>query len=76
MDPFNHLPGKYNDICTLARLSAEAKGAVVIILEGRTGNGFSIQCQPGAAKILPDLLRVIAADIERGIAKHAPGDGN
>jgi hypothetical protein len=36
-------PGKYDDLCTVVRETAEAKAAIIIILDGNKGNGFSVQ---------------------------------
>jgi hypothetical protein len=37
-------PGKYDHICTVARNAAQARGALLIILDGDQGSGFSVQC--------------------------------
>ena len=36
-------PGKYDDACTAARVIANAEVAIVMILNGDKGSGFSIQ---------------------------------
>jgi len=36
-------PGKYDDACTAARVIANAEVAIVLILNGDKGNGFSVQ---------------------------------
>lgn len=59
-------PGKYDDLATYVRKHSLAKTAIVIVLEGYIGNGFSVQSTD--AKIsarLPALLRLMADDIER-----------
>lgn len=58
-------PGKYDDLCTAAREGAKAQGAILIIIEGERGDGFSAQVHPDAAARLPDMLRRIADEIER-----------
>ena len=57
-------PGKYDDLCTLVREQAEAKGAIVIVLGGNKGFGFAVQLEPGIAVKLPELLRDMADQIE------------
>ena len=62
-------PGKYDALCTLVRKRAKAKGALVIILDGEKGNGFSCQCEPLALLSLPDVLEYMAQQIrEKGPA--------
>lgn len=57
--------GKYDDICTQARESAQAHSAVVIILGGKQGHGFSVQTvNEDLARVLPKILRDTAAQIE------------
>ena len=36
-------PGVYDEICTFAREAANAQVAIVLILGGNLGNGFSVQ---------------------------------
>jgi hypothetical protein len=63
-------PGKYDDLCTAARVAAAAEGAILIILGGHLGSGFCVQGPPHALVRLPDLLESMAKDIrsdmERG----------
>jgi hypothetical protein len=59
-------PGKYDDLCTTVRESAEADAALVIILNGRKGSGFSIQTADlRVLADLPALLRSTADQIEQ-----------
>lgn len=58
-------PGKYDDVCTLARQLAGAKGCIVIIRDGKNGDGFSAQLSLGDLQALPSVLRSIAGQIER-----------
>ena len=64
--------GKYDHVCTLARERAGALAAVVIILGGRHGNGFSVQsvqsAQDSVMKSLPSLLRNMANQIEADLS--------
>ena len=36
-------PGKYDDACTAARVVANAEVAIVMIINGDKGSGFSVQ---------------------------------
>lgn len=36
-------PGKYDDVCTLVREQTNAACAIVVIIEGDKGSGFSVQ---------------------------------
>ncbi len=57
-------PGKYNDACTVARMLAQAKGVLLIVIEGDHGSGFSVQVPPEIIPIIPGVLRSVAASIE------------
>ena len=63
--------GKYDDICTRAREQAQATAAIVIILEGNKGSGFSLQADMRVYETmtarLPALLRDMAAQIEKDL---------
>jgi hypothetical protein len=56
-------PGKYDDLCTLVRERAEATGAIVIVIDGNRGNGFSCQAGVGTLLELPDILEKLAEQI-------------
>jgi len=58
-------PGKYDDLCTEARLKAKAQGVVLIILGGDKGFGFSVQLPEEALLELPAILELMAAEIRR-----------
>lgn len=57
-------PGKYDDVCGTVRAITAAKAAIVIILGGRLGSGFSVQGPPALVLRLPEMLRRMAAQIE------------
>lgn len=57
-------PGKYDDLCTEARVKADAKAALLIIVGGRKGSGFSAQMPPEALYSVPKMLREVAQQIE------------
>jgi len=61
-------PGKYDDLLTAARESAEAEGGILIILGGEKGSGFSVQGSYELTKQLPGMLRTVATQIERATA--------
>lgn len=58
-------PGKYDDLCTQVREQAKADGAVLMILGGEYGNGFSVQADFLAMLQLPSVLRMMADQIEK-----------
>lgn len=59
-------PGKYDNLCTYVREQAEARAAIVIILEGNQGQGFSCQAPLDVVVLLPSILRRIADEMETG----------
>ncbi len=56
--------GKYDQVCSLARMAAGAEGALLIVLNGRHGNGFSAQISIRMVEFIPALLRDVANQIE------------
>lgn len=61
-------PGKYDELCTIVREESHAEGAIVIILNGDRGCGFSVQVTYLAALLgLVDFLKHVAEEIERSI---------
>lgn len=63
-------PGKYDVLCNDAMLKANAKCALVIILGGNQGNGFSMQtCDMKIVEELPIILRSVADQIEKDAAE-------
>lgn len=56
-------PGKYDDLCTEVREKAQAKGTLVIILNGNKGSGFSCQAELDVTLRLPAMLEHIAKQI-------------
>jgi hypothetical protein len=55
--------GKYNHLCTYVRKQANADGALVIIIGGKLGSGFSIQAPLVLQLQLPDVLESMAKQI-------------
>lgn len=66
-------PGKYDAIATVARETANARGIVLIVLQGDRGSGFSVQASEEMTRQLPKMLRVIADQIEADLT--APPEG-
>lgn len=64
-------PGKYQELCTRTRIEARAIGAIVVIIEGRHGNGFSCQAPLEVQRELPTMLRELAQSIEQAYAVDA-----
>jgi hypothetical protein len=58
-------PGKYHDICTYARETAKADGAILIIINGEHGQGMDTQLPPEMESKIPDILRYAAYLIEQ-----------
>jgi hypothetical protein len=62
-------PGKYDDLCSHVRQEAQAPCAIVIVLEGNKGTGFSVQADMVTLTMLPKILRDMAGTIERDLTK-------
>jgi hypothetical protein len=58
-------PGKYDDLCTVIRERAKARGVILIIFDGEHGSGFSVQADLLTTLRLPEILRRTADQIER-----------
>lgn len=56
-------PGKYDDLCTMVRESAAARAAIVIIIDGDKGHGFSMQAPLGVTLAVADVLEQVARQI-------------
>lgn len=56
-------PGKYDHLCTLVREQAKAEGAIVIVIAGEHGNGFSCQADAENTLLLPFYLEDLARQI-------------
>ena len=57
-------PGKYDDLCTMVRRKAKAHGAMVLVIGGERGSGFSVQADIVQTMQLPQTLRSLAQQIE------------
>jgi hypothetical protein len=58
-------PGKYDAECTFVREWTKATAAIVVVVNGNKGSGFSCQAPPEIAAKLPAILRDMADQIER-----------
>lgn len=57
-------PGKYDDVCTLVRETTKAQAAVVLVLNGDRGSGFSVQAHHEIERqVLADLLELIVKEL-------------
>lgn len=62
-------PGKYDSICTLVRETSHARAAIVIIIGGNQGTGYSLQTEMELSAIaMATILEEIATEI-RNIEK-------
>lgn len=60
-------PGKYDDLATLVRARAKARGVMVLVLHGELGDGFSCQLDVTVdPRRVAVVLRAVADQIERG----------
>lgn len=61
--------GKYEELCAVVKLGAKAECAIVIVLGGNRGSGFSMQANdPLAVLRVPKLLRDMADSIAGDVA--------
>lgn len=66
--------GKYDDICTQARVAAHAEVAIVVIINGERGSGFSVQTHdPALLERLPDMLDFISVQLRADISQGGGG---
>lgn len=59
--------GKYDDLCTYVREQSESQGAIVIVLKGKYGHGFSIQASPALLIEMTDILETMARQIRNDL---------
>ncbi len=63
-------PGKYDELCTKVREETHALAALLIVIDGVKGSGFSMQT--GDLRVLtglPGILRDTACQIEESLKK-------
>jgi len=70
-------PGKYDDVCTTARQMAGAEVALVVIINGKQGSGFSMQGDAHAllghldvAELLEHVALTLRQDLDHGGNPH------
>lgn len=56
-------PGKYDSLCTKVREESEAQTAIVIVMNGKDGSGFSVQSVLEDSLPLAALLEHIAKEL-------------
>lgn len=66
-------PGRYDDLCTYVREKAQARGAIVIVIDGNRGAGFSVQAPLDVCADLAQTLRTVADQIESGVTETVRG---
>lgn len=57
--------GKYDDVLEEACRLAQAEQALLFVLEGKLGDGFSVRARLGTLLNLPNILRGLADEIEK-----------
>lgn len=62
-------PGKYDPECTRVMQDQQADAVLLIVVNGKKGNGFSLQSIPEWVLKVPELLRDVANDIEQSVPK-------
>jgi len=60
--------GKYDGLCTMVREQAKAEGAIVVIINGEHGQGFSVQVSDlSVMPTVADALEQVAATIRKDL---------
>jgi hypothetical protein len=63
-------PGKYDDLCTEVREKTNAHTAILIIMDGNKGSGFSCQTIIPNMLDLPVILEEMAGKIRNDWPEH------
>lgn len=58
-------PGKYSEYAVRIAEETDATLVIVCVLGGKRGPGFDVACGEKALPAVPNLLRVMADEIER-----------
>ena len=62
-------PGKYDNLAEVVRTVSGARdGVLLLVLEGHLGSGFSVLAAPAAARLIPQMLRDVADQMERDLS--------
>ena len=57
-------PGKYDQLCTHVREIANARAAIIIVLDGEAGSGFSVQAHESVPpKKLAAILQAVIDEL-------------
>lgn len=66
--------GKYDGICSFVRIETEAVAAIVLVIGGNRGSGFSVQTTNAAIQQeLPRMLEVMAQEIRASLDPEQEG---
>lgn len=69
--------GKYDQVCTMARLMAKANNIMLLVIDGEHGPGFSAHSDdPQFEQRIPGLLRQVADAIEQDNQKDIDSSDN
>jgi hypothetical protein len=66
-------PGKYDEVCTVAREACAAQGVILIVFGGSNGNGFCVQAPLEIQFAIPKILRDLADKIETDVDQFKSG---
>lgn len=71
-------PSRYDAICTQLCRDLKAKGVILIVLEGREGNGMAVAArsdfpQFGMPEVLAPYLRALAETMDSGVGPGGIG---
>jgi len=56
-------PGRYDDIATEIRHRLKAAGVILLVIDGKGGQGFSVQLPRHLIEVMPEMLETIAREI-------------
>jgi hypothetical protein len=62
-------PGKYDELCNYVRAEADAVGALVMVLDGPRGFGWSCKGDESIVMKLPTILERMAKEIRAAMEK-------
>jgi hypothetical protein len=68
-------PGKYDDLCTYVREQAGARAALVVVIDGNRGAGFSCQAEAELMLAIAAVLEGVAEEIRRETSRSS-GNSN
>jgi hypothetical protein len=60
--------GKYKELCSQAREAADGEGAVLFVLNGKEGTGFSVHGTLAMHEKVRDVLEVMVAGVRGDVA--------